>query len=272
MSTMTNEEEKSKEGYRNYQEDTEVAKFYKLNHLNQTYKHVRRMHSEIFPLGRWKLNIFEVISLLDEIIDKSDPDLSKKQIVHALQAGEACRKARPEDDWFHLIGFVHDLGKILTHPNMHNIPQWSVVGDTFPVGCAFSDKCVFPEYFKLNPDFGNQEFSSELGIYREKVGFDNLLMSFGHDEYLYQVLKNSKCLLPEEALYIVRFHSFYPWHRSGGYAHLASDKDWELLSLLREFQKCDLYSKVDMELDVETFLPYYENLITKYFPNSLLEW
>ena len=31
--------------------------------------------------------------------------------------------------------------------------QWAVVGDTFPVGCAYSDKVVYPEYFKNNPDF-----------------------------------------------------------------------------------------------------------------------
>lgn len=31
-------------------------------------------------------------------------------------------------------------------------PQWATVGDTFPVGCRFSDKCVFPELFADNPD------------------------------------------------------------------------------------------------------------------------
>ena len=31
--------------------------------------------------------------------------------------------------------------------------QWSVVGDTFPVGCAFSDQIVFGlDSFKDNPD------------------------------------------------------------------------------------------------------------------------
>jgi inositol oxygenase len=272
MSEIILEEEKSKECYRKYQEDTEVAEFYKQNHINQTYEHVRKMQGEIFPLGRWKLNILEVISLLDDIVDKSDPDLSKKQIVHAIQAGEACRNACPDDDWFHLTGFIHDLGKILTHPKMQNVSQWSVVGDTFPVGCAFSEKCVYPEYFKNNPDYENKNFQSNIGIYKEKIGFDNVLMSFGHDEYLYQVLKNSSCLLPEEALYLIRFHSFYPWHQTQAYSYLANEKDWKLLPLLREFQKCDLYSKVDVELNVDTHLPYYQGLIKKYFPQSILEW
>lgn len=31
--------------------------------------------------------------------------------------------------------------------------QHFVVGDTFPLGCAFSDSIVFPEFFKENPDY-----------------------------------------------------------------------------------------------------------------------
>ncbi len=31
-------------------------------------------------------------------------------------------------------------------------PQWAVVGDTNPVGCAFSDKIVFPEFFKVRSE------------------------------------------------------------------------------------------------------------------------
>jgi len=46
-------------------------------------------------------------------------------------------------------GFVHDLGKCLC---LYGEPQWGVVGDTFPTGCAYSDAIVFPEYFRANPD------------------------------------------------------------------------------------------------------------------------
>ena len=37
-------------------------------------------------------------------------------------------------------------------------PQWAAVGDTFPVGCAFSKKCVFPEFFEHNPDHHNPKY------------------------------------------------------------------------------------------------------------------
>ena len=47
-----------------------------------------------------------------------------------------------------LVGFIHDLGKCLC---LYGEPQWGVVGDTFPVGCAWSDQVVFPEYFAKIP-------------------------------------------------------------------------------------------------------------------------
>jgi inositol oxygenase len=265
-------EETTKNEYRQYLNDTAVSDFYKTNHIFQTMEHAEKIRKEVFPLGRWKLDIFEVISLLDDIVDDSDPDLQKKQIIHALQTGEACRKARPEDDWFHLVGFLHDLGKILSHPKMHNLPQWTVVGDTFPIGCAHSDKIVYPEYFQENSDFKNKLYNTNLGIYSEKVGFDSLTMSFGHDEYMYQVLVQNGSVLPEQALYIVRFHSFYPWHSENAYDHFASEKDRHFLSILREFQKCDLYSKSEVEIDVDELKPYYQDLINKYFPNKMLNW
>lgn len=33
------------------------------------------------------------------------------------------------------------------------------------------------------------------------------MMSWGHDEYMYQVLKHNKTTLPEEALYMIRYAS-----------------------------------------------------------------
>ena len=52
-------------------------------------------------------------------------------------------------DWFHLTGLLHDVGKVLA---LWGEPQWAVVGDTFPVGCALSNKIVFSEFCEQNPD------------------------------------------------------------------------------------------------------------------------
>lgn len=64
-------------------------------------------------------------------------------------------------------------------------------------------------------------------MYEPHAGLENLMLSWGHDEYMYQVLKHNKSTLPQHALNIIRFHSFYPWHSSGDYEHLMKPEDEE---------------------------------------------
>lgn len=86
-------------------------------------------------------------------------------------------------------------------------------------------------------------------------------MSWGHDEYLYQegliielvwvtnynkdvkpkkVLVHNKTTLPQEALYMIRYHSFYPWHTGGDYTHLTTEKDEKMKPLVKLFRLFDL--------------------------------
>ena len=145
-----------------------------------------------------------------------------------LQTAEAIR-ADNHPRWFIVTGFIHDLGKVLC---LFGEPQWAVVGDTFPVGCRFSDKVVFSELFETNPDCQRPEYGSRTGIYQEGCGLDQVLMSWGHDEYLYHVVKDR---LPDEALYMIRYHSFYAAHGEGGYEYLMNDRDREMLDWVRKF-------------------------------------
>ncbi len=87
------------------------------------------------------------LEFLNTLVDESDPDIELPQISHLPQTAEAIR-ADGHPDWFVLTGFIHDLGKVLC---LFGEPQWAVVGDTFPVGCRFSERIVYPEYFALNP-------------------------------------------------------------------------------------------------------------------------
>jgi len=217
------------------------------------------------------MSIWEAAEMLDQLIDESDPDTESAQIVHLLQTAEAIRKEFPgeEYDWFHLTGFIHDLGKVLAHPKMYNEPQWAVVGDTFPVGCEFAETNVFHQFFQENPDTQNPRFMSKVGIYHEGIGLDNVDFSFGHDEYMYQVCVQNGSTLPTEALYIIRYHSFYPWHTYGSYTYLTNEKDREMLKWVKLFQKFDLYSKLPEKPDLATLVPYYKSLIAKYFPEKL---
>lgn len=110
---------------------------------------------------------------------------------------------------------------------------FAVVGDTFPVGCKFSDTNVFQHTFKTNPDSHNEKYTSKLGVYEEGCGLKNVHMSWGHDEYLYRVCLHNKSTLPPQALYCIRFHSFYPWHKEGGYSHLTDEEDRKMLKWVK---------------------------------------
>lgn len=87
------------------------------------------------------MTIWEAIEKLDTLVDESDPDTELSQIQHLLQTAEAMRRdGKP--DWMQLTGLVHDLGKLLFFYGAEG--QWDVVGDTFVVGCKYSDKIIYP--------------------------------------------------------------------------------------------------------------------------------
>ena len=263
--------------YRNYVDSAyqkRVENLYREKYTKQTVEYNKKMlEAYTRRFDRHKMTIWEAAMLLNDIVDESDPDTNLPQIMHALQTAEACRAAYPDEDWFHLLGFVHDLGKILAHESMGGLAQWEMVGDTFPVGCRLAEENVMHHLTADCPDLKDERFNTKLGMYKEGCGFRNVLWAFGHDEYLYRVLKNhAQCTLPEEAFYCIRHHSFYPWHNRGGYAYLSDDLDKKMLPTVQKFQKCDLYSKVDTNmLDVERLRPYYQALIDKYIP-GVVAW
>ncbi|KAL7164513.1 hypothetical protein ACSBR2_040421 [Camellia fascicularis] len=215
------------------------------------------------------MSIWECCELLNETVDESDPDLDEPQIEHLLQSAEAIRRDYPDQDWLHLTALIHDLGKVLLHPKFGAEPQWCVVGDTYPLGCAFDKSIVYHKYFEQNPDFKHPVYSTKLGVYKENCGLENVTISWGHDDYMYTVMKENKSTLPSAAFFIIRFHSFYPLHTSGAYSYLMNDEDRENLKWLKIFNKYDLYSKSKVRVDVEKVKPYYLSLIEKYFPAKL---
>jgi len=237
-----------------------VERFYAEHHAKQTYAYARSA-KQIPPLSH---SIAELFALADQVVDPSDPDISLSQLHHAIQTGEAARSAFPEARyaWLHLTAFVHDLGKGPLAVE-RALPLWSVVGDTLPLGCAFHEANVHHKYFAYNPDASTPEYATQLGIYEARCGFENVVFSYGHDEYLAHLLERNR--FPELGTYIVRFHSFYPWHQSGAYDFLANDIDLERKEWLQRFQKCDLYSKADQEVIAKDTLPYYVGLCETYF-------
>lgn len=258
---------KSKENYRQYDATARsgVEEFYRLNHRFQTYDFVQQKKKEYLSFNHSPMTVLDAVDYLNTLVDDSDPDTDLSQREHLLQTSEAIR-ADGHDDWFVLTGFIHDLGKILC---LFGEPQWAVVGDTFPVGCAFSDHIVYPEFLTANPDSDDPRFNSQLGIYEAGCGLRNVDLSWGHDEYLYHVVTQAGCDLPEPARYMIRYHSFYPWHREEDYEYLLDDADRRMLPGIREFNKYDLYSKSPVRPDWDRLSGYYTSLIDKYLPGKL---
>jgi inositol oxygenase len=249
--------------FRDYANTTPgVREFYRLNHTHQTRDFVLQKQKEYTPLNKRKMGIWEALEYLNTLVDDSDPDTDLSQIEHNLQTAEAIRRDG-HPDWFQLAGLVHDLGKVMC---LWGEPQWAVVGDTFPTGCAYSDKIVFHEFFAANPDAANPKYQTPTGVYEQGGGLDQVDMSWGHDEYFYHV---AKPYLPEPALYMVRYHSFYPAHREGAYDFLMNDRDREGFKWVKAFNPYDLYSKSAAKPDAKELRPYYQGLIDKYFPSQV---
>ncbi|KAB5594272.1 hypothetical protein CTheo_2353 [Ceratobasidium theobromae] len=259
--------EKDKAAFRDYEAACDRVKaFYKEQHTKQTVEFNVRKRRE-FEEGRGKrarMGVWEAIEMLEKLVDDSDPDTELTQIEHLLQTAEAIRRdGKPE--WMQVVGLVHDLGKLLYFFGSEG--QWD---DTFIVGCAFPDSIVYPGSFTDNPDYSHSVYSSKYGMYEPNCGLDNVMLSWGHDEYLYHVMKDQSSL-PEEGLAMIRYHSFYPWHREKAYEYLLAPKDQKALEAVRAFNPYDLYSKSDDPVDPEKLKPYYQDLIGKFFPPEL-DW
>ncbi|KAF8586626.1 DUF706-domain-containing protein [Ramaria rubella] len=260
--------EKDKSKFRQYEAACDrVKKFYKEQHEKQTVDFNITMRANFRKQKRARMGVWAAMEMLNTLVDDSDPDTSLSQIEHLLQTAEAMRRdGKPE--WMQVVGLIHDLGKLLYMFGSEG--QWDVVGDTFVVGCKFPESIIYHDTFVGNPDSKDSVYSSENGVYKPGCGLDNVMISWGHDEYLYHVCKEQSSL-PEEGLAMIRYHSFYPWHREGAYRHLMEEKDYTALEAVRAFNPYDLYSKSDELVDPIKLRPYYESLIAKFFPPEI-EW
>jgi len=255
---------KKTEEYRNYDtpvRDT-VREFYRLNHTYQTYDFVVQKKADFLKFDKKEMSVWDAFQFLNQLVDDSDPDTDLDQMQHLLQTSEAIR-ADGHPDWMVLAGLFHDMGKVLC---LFGEPQWAVVGDTFPVGCAYSDKIVYPEYFVNNPDYTHEVYSTKYGVYEPNCGLDKVQLSWGHDEYVYHMMKD---YLPEPALYMLRYHSFYPQHKEHAYGHLMNAHDHEMFKWVDLFNPYDLYSKNPTPPNWKELRPYYEDLVAKYLPSTI---
>jgi len=262
------------EGFRNYsgQIVKAVKDTYRKARINQTVDYVMRMRKKYLS-NMTPMPIKSIFEKLETFIDISDPDLSVPNYFHGLQTAEQIRKdGHPV--WLQVVGLIHDIGKIIftmgcDEDGTSVKEQWGIVGDTFIVGCEIPDVMVYPEFNKENPDMLNDKYNTLLGMYECHCGLENVTCSWGHDEYLYQILKNNTHALPEEALYIIRYHSLYAYHTHGAYKYLANDKDKEMFHWLKLFNKYDLYTKSDDIIIDDATKEYYIKHVRNFIGDEL---
>ncbi|KAI1500314.1 inositol oxygenase [Biscogniauxia marginata] len=261
--------EKDKTQFRQYEDACDrVKNFYREQHTKQTVAFNLKARNNFKARKTEEITVWEAMEKLNTLIDDSDPDTSLSQIQHLLQSAEAIRKdGKPR--WMQLTGLIHDLGKLMYFYGSEG--QWDVVGDTFPVGCAFDERIIYPGSFEKNPDSKDPIYSTKHGIYKPGCGMDNIMLSWGHDEYLYHVVKDQSTL-PPESLAMIRYHSFYPWHKEGAYREFMDEHDEKMLEAVRAFNPYDLYSKSDGVPDAEELKPYYMELIDEFFPQKFIKW
>jgi len=234
---------------------------YQLMHAHQTPTHASMKKIEYDPAENTHrtMSIWEALAICESISDSSDPDFELGNMYHGYQTAESLRSCYPDQPWLPLVGLIHDVGKILLS---FGEPEWAVFGDTHVLDLPSPD-CLLGGTTGFPP--------RTFRVYDEGCGVDELLLSWGHDEYLYQVLLANKTLLPPIALRIIRYHSFYPWHCDGAYERFANQEDrLELLPWLKIFSSHDLYSKSEKVPDVQALRPYYEKLAQIYLPDSMI--
>lgn len=266
-------EHRGKELFRNYVDSPlqdRVARTYTDMHSGQCVQFVQDRIAHWCQFNHAKLSMLQAIKALDALVDESDPDIDLPNSLHAFQTAERIRERHPNKEWLILTGLIHDTGKIM---RLYGEEMWATVGDTFPVGCAPRDTIVFGKAsFARNPDLHHPVHGTPLGVYSLQCGLDRLTMSWGHDEYLYRVLQHNGHKLPDAALHIIRYHSFYPWHTGGDYRDFHNPElDDEKLQWVLAFNQFDLYSKSEQVPDIEALIPYYSGLIEKFLP-PVLDW
>ncbi len=268
---------KEKSEFRNYEQgDVTIAvkDHYHKMRARQTYDYVQRMKKKYLTFER-PMDLWEMMDRLNALVDVSDPDINLPNSVHLLQSAEGIR-ADGRPDWMQLVGLIHDLGKAMylfgsDEDGTSQAEQWGLVGDVFVVGCKLPDTCVYAEFNTQNPDMLVDLYNTDLGIYAPGCGLDNLQLAWGHDEYLYQVLKNHPTnTIPEAGMAMIRYHSFYPWHTGGSYTQLLNDKDQQYMEWIKDFNQYDLYTKSPVVPNFDELKSYYMPIATKYLGHGAI--
>jgi inositol oxygenase len=213
----------------------------------QTPEYVRRMRAK----QNWSIcmDVWDAMLMIVEFKDQSQSD-EIPLIHHLFQTAESLRMA-DACDWMQLVGLIHDLGVVLAYirgqaadgTTVSN--QWGLTGETIVI--------------EAGPPGG---------------GLDCCLVSYGHAEFMYQVLLRSPGVqLPPMALRVIRYHSLVRWHTGGEYRGLEDATDRAARPIIREFYRHDRYGRSWEPvgaLHAKRLRDYYFRIVNRFLPKQLV--
>mmetsp|Transcript_1819 Transcript_1819/g.5296 ORF Transcript_1819/g.5296 Transcript_1819/m.5296 type:complete len:621 (+) Transcript_1819:386-2248(+) len=259
--------------------------FFRLSRARQTMEFVRRQYQRFGGLDRAELTIFEALMKVNTLAefeatllgDSTEPPCMTL-MEHAFQTAEKLRAACPDEDWLHLVGLMHGIGKILALEEFGPEPQWAIVGESFPVGCRFSEAISHHQLFYPNPDRRNRQHSSVNGIYTAGCGLHEVNFSWSGAEYLYLVLFLNGTSLPAQALYCIRYQKFDSLFQEA-YQHLLAEEDHAWMPWLVQLRQAavferdeEIMNRIRSPTEISELYQYYEGLIDKYIGSERLYW
>lgn len=245
----------------NTQFKSDKENFYMRHHKIQSFASASEKRDQYKARILGPATVWDRLMALAHVNDESDAELEgMTQLGHALQTANAIANDGQDENWI-IVGLIHDLGKIMQAAGEK--PEFTV-GDVYPVGCQFGRSIVYYDYLQENPDWNHPVYSTKNGIYEPECGLMNVTMSYGHDEYIYQIFKD---LLPYEMLWTLRHHSFQSV--ASDYTHLMTKEDKELREThMRKFMGYDLYTKDKYNVGGHK-LKYYQEIIERRYPEPI---
>ena len=78
-----------------YKENTQQDKLYHDMYKNQLYDFVILQNKKYSELNNVKMSVHKALSIMDNFIDPSDPDLDEPNSIHAYQTAERIREKYP---------------------------------------------------------------------------------------------------------------------------------------------------------------------------------
>uniref|UniRef100_A0A7S2L9T4 Inositol oxygenase n=1 Tax=Leptocylindrus danicus TaxID=163516 RepID=A0A7S2L9T4_9STRA len=205
----------------------------------QSYSYVQAMRDKFLGFENLpKMNIREALDLLQSVPChpfRKGPSLRS----FLFHTAEVFRKMG-YPDWVQLIALVHELGRIHSldeEKMMEKSYDWTISSRTRIVGCLPPERCIFSEFRRLSPDIKNDQYNSQLGIYRRHCGLENVFLLWTGPEYMYHMLKANDVTIPSDGLLLLRFFSLYDWHTNNAYSDLESENDNDIKFFIAEFDE-----------------------------------